>query len=203
MVILEAKSLAKNYGRRVVLRDANLTISPGEIVGITGANGAGKSTLLKILVGLMRPDGGTIRLNAPMGYCPQQILLYDQLTVEEHFRYFLAARRAESSWWQAGMRLADRYRFTAWWNERVAILSEGTRQKLNLSLALAQGPDLLLLDEPYAGFDWETHLLFWAHAAELKQAGKALLIVSHLFHDRSRFDRLLRIAEGRIEEVRP
>lgn len=204
MAILEAHGLAKRYGRRIVLDGASLTIAAGEMVGISGGNGAGKSTLLKILAGFLPPDAGTLRARSPVGYCPQSILLYEQLTIEEHFQYFAAARPAGRPGREAGCELARRYRFEPWWRERVETLSEGTKQKLNLALALAHDPELLLLDEPYSGFDWEAYLLFWDHAAELKRAGRSLLIVSHLFYDRSKFDRLLRLADGRIaEEVAP
>jgi ABC-type multidrug transport system ATPase subunit len=200
MVILEAQGLAKRYGRRRVLHDASLIVHPGEMVGISGSNGAGKSTLLQILAGFLRPDAGTLRADASIGYAPQVILLYDQLTVAEHFRYFVAARDPAAPWETRARALAQRYRFEPWWDERVETLSEGTKQKLNLALALAHDPALLLLDEPYTGFDWETYLLFWAHATELKRAGRSLLIVSHLFYDRTQFDRLLRVTDGRLEE---
>jgi ABC-type multidrug transport system ATPase subunit len=198
MAILEAQGLAKRYGRRAVLDGTSLTVEAGEMVGVSGGNGSGKTTLLKILAGLLAPDAGTLRAAAPVGYSPQTILLYDQLTVAEHFQYFAAARPVAQPWQETGRELARRYRFDGWWTERVETLSEGTKQKLNLALALAHEPALLLLDEPYSGFDWETYLLFWDHAAELKRAGRSLLIVSHLFYDRSRFDRLLRLADGRI-----
>jgi ABC-2 type transport system ATP-binding protein len=198
--ILEARGLAKRYGRRVVLDGASLTVNAGEMIGISGGNGAGKTTLLRILAGFLAPDAGTLRARSPIGYSPQSILLYDQLTIEEHFRYFSAARPAGIPWREAGRELARRYRFEPWWHERVETLSEGTKQKLNLALALAHDPELLLLDEPYSGFDWETYLLFWDHAAELKRAGKSLLIVSHLFYDRGKFDRQLRLSAGRLTE---
>ena len=199
-VVLEAQGLAKRYGGRRVLDGAGLSVKAGEMIGIAGGNGTGKSTLLKILAGFLAPDAGTIRVRSPVGYAPQSILLYDQLTIEEHFGYFAAARRSGPSWQDTARELARRYRFEPWWRERVATLSEGTKQKLNLALALAHNPDLLLLDEPYSGFDWETYLLFWDHAAELKRAGKSLLIVSHLFYERSKFDRRLRLTAGRIVE---
>jgi ABC-2 type transport system ATP-binding protein len=200
MVTLEARDLVRRFGRRLVLNGASLTVGAGELVGISGGNGAGKSTLLKILAGLLPADAGTVRASVPPGYSPQAILLYGQLTVEEHFRYFAAARHSPAAWPEAARELARRYRFEPWWHERVETLSEGTKQKLNLALALAPAPELLLLDEPYSGFDWEAYLLFWEHAAELKRAGKSLLIVSHLFYDRTKFDRLLRLTDGRIEE---
>lgn len=200
MAILEAQGLAKRYGRRVVLDGASLSVEAGETIGISGGNGAGKSTLLKVLAGFLRADAGTLRTQSTIGYSPQAILLYQQLTIEEHFHYLSTARPTAKPWYETGRELARRYRFDPWWRETVETLSEGTKQKLNLALALAHDPDLLLLDEPYSGFDWETYLLFWEHTAELKRAGKSLLIVSHLFYDRSKFDRLLRLADGRIVE---
>jgi ABC-type multidrug transport system ATPase subunit len=200
MAIFEARGLAKRYGRRTVLAGADLTVEAGEMVGISGGNGVGKSTLLQVLAGLVRPEAGSVRAAVGVGYCPQAILLYEQLTVAEHFEYFAGARGAVAPWEAAGRELARRYHFDPWWDERVATLSEGTRQKLNLALALAAEPGLLLLDEPYSGFDWETYLRFWEHAAELRRAGRSLVIVSHLFYDRGKFDRHLRLAAGRLGE---
>lgn len=203
MVVLEARELVKRYGRRAVLESADLTVHAGEMVGVAGGNGAGKSTLLGILAGFQRPDSGAVSVRTRIGYCPQATLLYDRLTVEEHFRYFSAARQSGGAWRDSAMELARRYRFDPWWREPTGALSEGTRQKLNLALALVHDPGLLLLDEPYSGFDWETYLLFWEHAEALRRDGKTLLVVSHLFYDRSRFDRVLRLDAGRIREEAP
>ena len=201
MVTFEARGLVKRYGRRAVLDGADLALGPGETVGIAGGNGAGKSTLLKVLAGFLRPDSGVVNSTVTVGYCPQTSLLYELLTVEEHFRYFAVARRIGECGVANGLDLARRYRFDHCWRERVGTLSGGTQQKLNLALALAGRPGLLLLDEPYSGFDWETYLLFWAHVAELKRSGTSLVIVSHLFYERGGFDRLLQIDSGRLRTV--
>ena len=200
MALLAVQDLSKRFGSRQVLDGATFRVGAGELVGVSGSNGAGKSTLLKIVAGLLPPDAGRIELHASLGYAPQALLLYGQLTVAEHFEYFAAARSGPRPWQEIGRELAQRYRFDAWWNEPVETLSEGTKQKLSLALALAPDPALLLLDEPYAGFDWEAYLLFWEHAAELRRAGRSLLVVSHLFYDRSKFDRLLHLADGRMHE---
>jgi ABC-type multidrug transport system ATPase subunit len=94
--------------------------------------------------------------------------------------------------------LASRLAFAGQEGRRTAELSGGTRQKLNLALALVHDPQVLLLDEPYSGFDWETYLRFWELAAELRAAGRAVLVVSHLLHETARIDRALRLAEGRL-----
>jgi len=78
------------------------------------------------------------------------------------------------------------------------MLSGGTQQKLNLALALLHDPQLLILDEPYAGFDWETYLQFWNVATDLRASGKGIIIVSHLIYDRSQFDVLCTLEHGEL-----
>lgn len=197
--VITASGVAKRMRRRQVLDGVDLHADRGEIVGISGENGTGKTTLLRILAGMLKPDRGTVRHHARMGYAPQLPLLYRHLTVREHFHYVAAARGIPDAEWRGrAAALLERYRFERWHDDRVDTLSEGTRQKLNLCLALLSAPELLLLDEPYGGFEWETYLGFWAHAQELRDAGCTVVVVSHLFHDRARLDRSLELRNGRI-----
>jgi ABC-type multidrug transport system ATPase subunit len=83
----------------------------------------------------------------------------------------------------------------------VKTLSGGTRQKLNLAIALLQDPDVLVLDEPYAAFDWQTYLKFWELAEELRGIGKSLLIVSHLVYDKQKFDQIYELRSGSVERT--
>src|SRR6516165_4428350 len=167
--LLQAQDLHKSYGRHKVLRGVSFTVEPGTLVGIVGENGAGKSTLLRILAGDLRPSRGKVLRSGAMGYCPQQVILNDGLSVKQHLDYFCAAynirslRRADELITQLGY---ERYR-----SELVGHLSGGTKQKLNLTLALMHWPRLLLLDEPYQGFDWETYLRFWDLASALRAGG--------------------------------
>jgi ABC-2 type transport system ATP-binding protein len=201
-VVLEARGLHKQVGRRLVLADVNLTVRRGEAVGICGENGSGKSTLMRVIAGLLAADRGLIRCDGTLGYAPQLPLLYDQLTVWEHFRYFAAARSIpDQDWKDSAHALLERYRFAQWRADRVAALSGGTQQKLNLALALLANPTVLLLDEPYGGFEWETYLRFWAHVRELRAAGRALVVVSHLFYDQADLDRTLTLHDGRLSEA--
>ncbi|MFF8096196.1 ABC transporter ATP-binding protein [Streptomyces sp. NPDC016675] len=182
------------YGSRAVLCGVDVELPRGALVGIVGENGAGKSTLLKILAGELRPDRGVVRHEGRFGYCPQQVVLNDAFTVYQHLELFKAAyslpdlRRAEE--------IMEALRFREFAGERVGVLSGGTRQKLNLALALMHDPDVLLLDEPYQGFDWETYLRFWELAAQLRGAGQSVLVVSHLAYDVDRLDVLWRLEEG-------
>jgi ABC-type multidrug transport system ATPase subunit len=136
-----------------------------------------------------------VRRAGRLGYCPQETLVFDRLRVAENFRYFAAAYGIAD--WRAAMRRwTARLRFAADERRPAAVLSGGTRQKLNLALALLHEPDLLLLDEPYAAFDWETYLRFWELADELRAARRGVLVVSHFVYDRERFDRVVELRDG-------
>ena len=87
--------------------------------------------------------------------------------------------------------------FNAWRESLVEDLSGGTRAKLNLALALLPDPDLLMLDEPYAGFDWDTYQRFWELTEDRRDAGRSLLIISHFITDAERFDRIYDLVDGK------
>ncbi|MGN6565037.1 MAG: ABC transporter ATP-binding protein [Thermomicrobiales bacterium] len=194
--VLRVEGIAKSYGRHAILRDVSFTVEPGVLVGIVGENGAGKSTLLRILAGDLQPNSGRVWRRGALGYCPQEVVLNEALTVAQHLEYFRAAYRLPDLG-RAGELLAllgyERYRHTL-----VGALSGGTRQKLNLTLALLHAPEVLLLDEPYQGFDWETYLRFWELAAALRAQGRAVLVISHLLFDQQRFDQLYQLNDGRL-----
>ncbi len=164
------------------------------MIGIVGENGAGKSTLLRILAGLLPPDRGRVDLRGRVGYCPQEPEVHFGLSVEQNLEWFQAAyhlrdlRRANALMDVLALRRHRRV--------LVSELSGGSRQKLNLVLALMHDPDVLLLDEPYQGFDWETYLRFWDVADESRRAGRVIVIISHLVFERQRFDTVLRLREG-------
>ncbi|HEU5346547.1 MAG TPA: ABC transporter ATP-binding protein [Ktedonobacterales bacterium] len=195
-VALEARDITKRYRRRIILRDVSFSLAAGSLVGIVGENGAGKSTLLRILAGELRPSGGAVALAGALGYCLQAAILNEALTVAQHLDYFRAAYRLADT--RRADALVERLGFARYRETPVRALSGGTKQKLNLTLALMHDPTVLLLDEPYQGFDWETYLRFWELAAELRQRGRAVLVISHLVFDRGRFDRLYTLADGRL-----
>ncbi len=191
---LNVSDVARAFGRHQVLRGVTFSARRGEMIGIVGENGAGKSTLLRILAGLLRQDRGRVDLHGRIGYCPQEPQVHFGLTVDQNLE-----------WFHAAYRLLDLHRANALMDllalrrhRRVLVseLSGGSRQKLNLVLALMHDPDVLLLDEPYQGFDWETYLRFWDVADESRRAGRVILIISHLVFERERFDTILRLQEG-------
>jgi len=183
-----------------VLRGASLQVAAGELVGLVGENGSGKSVLMQIIVGLLPRDAGTVERPARLGYCPQLPLLWDKLTVAEHFELFAEAYALDAgSAARLRERLLDELSFAKYLDYRAEDLSGGTRQKLNLALALLHDPELLLLDEPYAGFDWETYLRFWEMAEQRRQGGMGILVISHLLAERERLTRVYELRDGRCE----
>jgi ABC-2 type transport system ATP-binding protein len=199
MTALAARGICKSFGRRRVLAGLDLDIVPGELVAVVGENGTGKTTLLRILAGDLRPDAGTVVIAGTPGYCPQTVVLDEALTVDQHVRYFQAAYGISST--ARAEELIERLGFAAYRGQRAGTLSGGTKQKLSLTLALMHDPPVLLLDEPYQGFDWQTYLAFWDLARELKAAGTATVVISHLVIEHERFDRICHLKGGRIEEV--
>ncbi|MEV5730978.1 MULTISPECIES: ABC transporter ATP-binding protein [Streptomyces] len=188
----------KSYGRRSVLRGVDLTVSAGVLVGVVGENGSGKSTLLRIAVGQLTPDRGTVRRFSALGYCPQQAVVNDTLTVAQHLRLFQVAYRLprlDRAW-----ELVELLGFGGERRTRAGELSGGTRQKLNLTLALMHDPPLLVLDEPYQGFDWDTHQRFWQLAGQLRGQGRSVVVVSHLLHDLKYFDTVHHLRDGRLHQ---
>ena len=204
--LLEASGIEKSYRRgtwplrreREVLRGASLALRAGEVVGLVGENGAGKSTLMKILVGALAADAGSITRAGRLGYCPQEPVVYERLTCDEHFGLFghaygMTAQEERQS--RRGLYAAlgfERYAAT-----RAGQLSGGTLAKLNLGLALLADPAVLLLDEPYAGFDFDTYLKFWDLVAKRRTSGRAVLVISHFVTDEERFDRIVTLRDGK------
>jgi len=197
--VLCMRGVHKRYRRRQVLRGVTLDLSPGQLVGIVGENGAGKSTLLRILVGDLALDTGAVECHGVLGYCPQETVLHDAFTVEQHLRFFQVAYGVDSL--HRAYELLEVLGCAEYRQARLGTLSGGTRQKLNLALALMHDPRVLLLDEPYQGFDWETYLRFWELAASLRNQGCAILVVSHLAYDTARLDTLYRLDGGTLTEA--
>lgn len=195
--VIETRCLRHSFGRRSVLKGVSFVVEPGTLVGIVGQNGSGKSTLLRILAGELHADAGDVVRRAPLGYCPQSPILNEALSVDHHLAYFAAAYGLPDLTFAVD--LIAQLEYSEYRTTPVRALSGGTRQKLNLTLALMHRPALLLLDEPYQGFDWETYVRFWGLVDDLKRAGRSILIISHLLFERKRFDRVLRLNEGLIE----
>jgi ABC-type multidrug transport system ATPase subunit len=192
--------ISKSFRRRTVLADVSFAVGPGECVAVVGENGSGKSTLLRICAGLLVPDDGEVQVGGRVGYCPQTPGVLDLLTAAEHLALFgrgvgLARHEALA---RGGPLLAE-LGFRARPDTVAGSLSGGARQKLNLALALVGAPDVLLLDEPYQGFDRGSYENFWEHLEAWRAQGRAVVVVTHLLAEVSRVDRVVELPAARID----
>lgn len=187
--------VTKRYGRTTILDAVDLVVHGGEVVALTGENGAGKSTLMKICAGLIRCDAGEVRVGGPIGYCPQTPGLFELLTADDHLVMFgrgAGIGRSESL--RRGHAILEEFGYPLHERSVTRDLSGGTRQKLNLALALLADPAVLLLDEPYQGFDRGTYVNFWDHCRVWRDRGKAVVVVTHMLAELERADRVVELA---------
>jgi ABC-2 type transport system ATP-binding protein len=198
---LEAAGITKRFGRKLVLDEVSLSVEAGEAVAIIGENGAGKSTLLRICAGLVGADRGHVSVSGRVGYCPQQPGLFDLLSADEHLALFapaLGLSRAKAI--HDGHALLAEFAFPVAECSQTRHLSGGACQKVNLALALLGGAGVLLLDEPYQGFDHGAYVSFWEHVARWKADGLGVVVVTHLLADTALVDRVVELSIPRDGE---
>ncbi len=190
---LRARGITRRYGRRTVLDGVDLTVRAGEVAAVVGANGCGKSTFLRICAGLDGPDSGTVTVDGTLGYCPQDGGTAEYLTPDDHFVLVGAGRGYRRT--EARTRGRAAAAALDWAGAPSAgtarHLSGGTRQKLNLVLSGLGEPDVLLLDEPYQGFDKGSYLDFWGQVWRWRGEGRAVVVVTHLLSELDRVDTVL------------
>jgi ABC-2 type transport system ATP-binding protein len=207
--MIAAEHLVKNYGRKPVLRDLSILARTGEITLLVGPNGAGKTTTVKVLAGLVRPNGGTARINSfdvvherikaqsSLSYLSQRPNFHPRLTCAEIIRFYarlrnIAASRCEAMLEQIGLREFE--------SVRVGELSGGTRQRLGLALLLLPDAPVLLLDEPGLSLDpaWRKQLQEMLRFEAGR--GKAVLVTTHLVAEWNNVaHRCLLCRDGKIE----
>lgn len=199
-VLCACRGLRAGFGRRPVLAGCDLEVRAGQIVGLTGENGSGKSTLVRCLLGFVRPRGGQVQCTRSVGYCPQENYLHRSCSIAEHLALVRLLSRtgaapADPRWIDS---VVDRLKLRPHLDTPMRRLSGGTYQKVKLLTAIVHRPDLLVLDEPTDGFDWTMYLVFWELMAELRARGAGVLMISHLLHDRERFDRIVDLTGGTL-----
>ena len=198
MSILKAKELKKRFGSRLVVKGVDIEIKSGEIIGLLGRNGAGKTTTFLMIVGLLRPDSGTIYLDdknissfqsykrAKQGiiYLPQENSVFLKTTVENNLRMVLelqhhtVKKRNEIS-----KRLLGELGLLPLVRQSAHSLSGGERRKLEICRALALNPKFLLLDEPFTGIDPLTIIELQKIILNLKNKGIGILLSDHNVRD--------------------
>ncbi|MCA1582496.1 MAG: LPS export ABC transporter ATP-binding protein [Acidobacteria bacterium] len=192
--LLAAEGLIKTYGGRAVVRGVSLEVGAGEIVGLLGPNGAGKTTTFSIVVGLVRPDAGEVRLSgrdvtslpmyrrarAGISYLPQEPSVFRKMTVEENLLAILETldlTHAERS--ERADRLLNEFGLEALRTHRAYTLSGGERRRVEIARSLVVSPHFVLLDEPFAGIDPIAVLEIQGIARRLATSGIGVLITDH------------------------
>jgi len=193
---VSCRGLTKRYGRLWALHGLDLEVPAGSSFGLIGPNGAGKSTAFGILATLLVPTSGSAavlglnpvtqaaKLRRVLGYMPDVMGVYDNLTVEEYLRFYAAAYRLEPSGWDATIDgLLELVNLEVKRDDQVDDLSRGMKQRLSLARALVHDPQVLVLDEPASGLDPRARIELRALLIELRRLGKTVVISSHILSE--------------------
>lgn len=219
MNAVDMRDVTKRYGRLVAVDAVDLTLRAGECVGLVGHNGAGKSTLIKLMLGLLRPTSGSVKMlgqdpgsaaaaatRRELGYLPENLALYPSLTGVETLSFYARLKGRTTA---GNAALLKRVGLEAAAGRRVATYSKGMRQRLGLAQALLGAPRALLLDEPTTGLDPASRQDFYAILRELRGDGAMVLLSSHVLAElEGQIDRVVimnrgrKVADGAISDLR-
>jgi ABC-2 type transport system ATP-binding protein len=197
--LTEARNVTRQFGRFTAVSGVNLTVSRGEILGLLGANGAGKTTLIRLLLGLLRPSDGIVRLfgEAPsiatrrlVGYVPQTLGLYAGLTVAENWGFTAAAFHNPDAPLPADI--------TAWRKDLVGSLPLGAQRQVAFAVALSHQPKLLVLDEPTSGVGPLGGARLWEGIRQAASTGAGVLVTTHNMEEAEQCDRLVIMVDGKV-----
>jgi polyether ionophore transport system ATP-binding protein len=208
--VLRTEQLTKHFGRVVALDRLDLEVAPGEVLGYLGPNGAGKTTTIRLLLGLIRPTGGRalilgmdaqankVAVHARIAYVPAESTLWPSLTGAETLH--LLARTHGQTDERYRENLVERFDFDP--SRKVRTYSKGNRQKINLIAALASRAELLILDEPTAGFDPLMEQAFRLSVTEARANGQSVFLSSHILAEAEALcDRVAILRGGRLVEI--
>ena len=188
-MLLEAYDIEKSFGAHRVLDGVSLTVDSGEAVAILGAHGAGKTTLLRIVTLLLEPDSGSLRFDghplgqadlSAIGYLPEERGLYRRMRAGEQVVYLARLKGLSHSDATASAReWFERLGAADWWNRSVSRLSNGMQQLFQFIATVAHRPRLLILDEPFSGFDADNTAMLHREIERLRSQGTAILLSTH------------------------
>ena len=219
MGIIECRDVSKSFGEKVALDKVSLEIPKGKIFGLLGPNGAGKTTLIRIINRITIPSGGTILFDGrpitqedveKIGYLPEERGLYRKMRVGDQAIYFaqlkgMSAKDAKVEL----MQWFKRFGIESWWNKKVEELSKGMAQKVQFITTVVHKPSLLILDEPFSGFDPVNAQVIREEILRLKDEGATIILSTHnmesveeLCDNIALFNKSHVVITGGVDEVR-
>lgn len=189
MALIECKNVSKNFGTKVALDNVSLDVPEGKIYGLLGPNGAGKTTMIRIINRITIPNSGEVLFNGrpitqrdveKIGYLPEERGLYRKMEVGDQAMYLAQLKgmsekdaRAELKKWFVKFGIQD------WWKKKVEELSKGMAQKVQFITTVVHKPSLMILDEPFSGFDPVNAELIRKEIMELKEQGATIILSTH------------------------
>lgn len=202
---INIQNLEQGYGNHIILKDINLKMKEGEILGLLGPSGSGKTTLVRSIMGMLTPKKGRIsvlgkpvpdrKLLAQIGYMAQSDALYGNLTALENMKFFTTLMGVENSN-EAIMHAAKVVNLDKHLNEEVNGFSGGMKRRLSLAISLVPNPKILVLDEPTVGIDPALRQQIWKELHKLSKQGTTILITTHVMEDAEECSQLLLIRNG-------
>ncbi len=217
--ILSAKNITKRYATHTALNDVSLEISSQSIFGLLGPNGAGKTSLIRIINQITGPDTGELYFFgeklAPkhimqIGYLPEERGLYKKMEVGEQAMYLAQLKGMKKD--EARKKLKywfEKFEIDGWWNKKVEELSKGMQQKIQFIVAVLHEPKLLILDEPFSGFDPINTNLIKKEILQLRDQGSTILFSTHnmesveeLCDNIALINKSKKILDGSVSEIR-
>ncbi len=206
---VETEGVKFSYSEREILRDISINLKEREIVAIVGKSGSGKSTFLKILSGIISIGySGKIRIlgkpkffqKAKLGFVPQEIALIPDLSIEDNIKVFgLNFGINEKKALKKAEELMKLLKLDESWTKKPSQLSGGQKVRLNIILSFLHDPEILILDEPFVGLDFQNRRLVWYFLESMKNKGKSIILTSHLLSEtQEHTDRLIILKEGKV-----
>jgi ABC-2 type transport system ATP-binding protein len=210
--IIQIKHLFKNYGSKIVLKDINLDVYPGQVIGYIGPNGAGKSTTVKILCGLLTDYEGevtvkgfdlkkdTLEVKKIIGYVPELAELYDVLTPREYLQFSGDLYEISPDVYNERIeKILHAFDLLENIDQRMDSFSKGMRQKVLIASGLLHNPDIIILDEPLSGLDANSVIIIKELISKLAKDGKTIFYCSHMMDIVEKVShKIVLIDEGRV-----
>lgn len=208
MNVVEFEDVSKSFGGKRVVSDISFSVGKGEIFGLLGPNGAGKTTLIRLLLDIIKPDAGEVRISGPssgaaakdrIGYLPEERGLYRKLNLMDMLVYLAQLKNVPKK--RAQEMVETRLRLLGMFehrNKKVEELSKGMQQKIQFISAVIHEPDLIILDEPFSGLDPVNTRVIKDSILEFKRAGKTIILSTHMMEQAQALcDRILMVNRGK------